>query len=471
MASRNKSNQVYNAEFNRAIIDSLRVTRLFFSNADIHYIDLQTPSTITQGGLYIINESSIPTSGNPLLTINTTAQVIIHGQGQTINTTVLPAAAQIITTVAGSNVQIIGLNFLGRAGGTQVLVQTASSSSFLMQYCLAQDYATAVRLTGTSTDITVSRNHFARINRDVEQVDGASCNDLLVFDNYSNAALSLPFGFLTFLRGSCINCTTECNKTTLKHSYNYNCTNCSVSFNDFFDNVGNVDSVAVLCGGDATPSAPTNPGADLGCTNCHIEGNKITQLNVPANSFFAYGGVLCLYSKGCMIRNNQIHIEEPTKTTLGAAVTTTYCEGCTHDGNQISGSGLLAEFACDIYDLNIFCRGTVIQNAKVSGFYSGLCAFRCLGMKVSNCHISNCDGGILCSEGVENCLVRDCSASSCTAFGLFNGVLVAGPGIPFSDVYAAPPVNTNLINNSFHGTVGGIVQPVAAVLTGFNVVN
>lgn len=471
MASRNKANQVYNAEFNRAIIDSLRVTRLFFSNADIHYITPDSPITISQGGLYIINESTIPTSGAPLINVTTTASVVIHGEGQTINTSVLPSAAQIITTVAGSNVQIIGIDFNGRPGGTQVLVNAVGSGSFLMAWCRVKDYATGVLLSGTSQDVTGAYNHFERVNRCFEQVDGANCTDLMLYQNYARLPLSGPFGYLQFLRGSCIGCSAERNNLTHMHIYCYNCTNCDVSSNTFFDNVSAIDNIAILCGGDATPSAPTNPGADLGCTNCHIENNRITQIGVLANGAFAYGGVACLYSSGCVIRDNQIHIEEPTQTSVAAAVTTTYCDGCLHDGNTITGSGLLAEFGCDIYDLNIFCRNTVFKNAKISGFFSGLCSFRCTGVKILNCHISDCVGGILCSEGVQNCEVRDCSASNCTGFGLFNGVLVAGPTLPFSDPENAPPVNTNLINNGFHGTVGGIVEPVATVQTGFNVVN
>lgn len=474
MASHNKPNGVYNAEFNRAVIDSLRVTRLFFSGADIHYISLATPVTISQGGLYIVNESVTPAStASPLITVTTTQSVIIHGEGQTIDTSLLPASAHIIqASTGGTNVQLIGLAFVGRTTGTQVLVETAGSGSFLMTWCRVTKYVSGVQLSVASQDITVANNHFELVNRCVEQVDGGGCVDLTIVGNHARSPYTGLLGYLAYLRGACINCTTAQNKLTNMHVYCYNCTNCNIEYNKVFDNVAAPsDNIAFICGGDATPSAPTNPGADLGCTNCNIQGNQVTQINIPPGAFFAYGAVLCMYSKNCWIRDNQVRVEEPTKTTVAAAITTSYCDSCTHENNKISGVGMLAEFGCDVYDLNIPCRSTVFKGAVVSGFTSGLCAFRCTGVKVVDCHISDCEGGILCSEGVQNCEVRDCSVSNCTAFGLFNGVLVAGPGKPFTDPFAAPPVNTNLINNGFHGTVGGIVQPVPTVMTGFNVVN
>jgi len=284
-----------------------------------------------------------------------------------------------------------------------------------------------------------------------------------------------------FMRGSCTNCNVRDNTCRNKHIYCYNCFGDSIAFNKGFDDANGVqDEVFILCGGDATPSAPTAPGADLGCSNCMIEGNTYQQANTLAGGIFSGGCVACLYCMNCTQFKNKCTLNDPTQLAIAAAFSSSYCQGCDFVENTSAGSCALGIYACDFYTIGVQCRDSTIVGNKISNVYQGISVLRCTGSLVLNNHVSRCTTGIVVSEGATDTVVRDNTVQNCTVQGLYSGVwtppggTVAGLFPPFSDSLGGgpyAPVNTNLIDNSFHSTVGGIVEPTVTVKTGFNVVN
>lgn len=440
-------------------------------------VNLTQRLVINKGGVYSVQGDATPQSGTlPYISVITTERVTILGNFSTLNTTNLPAAGSIIDVMVGGRISVQNLNFLGPAGNTQTVLSANACKALQFLECTVDTYNKGVVIQGASRGLEVVNCNFYNVTRDIEQLNGGSCDGPQILFNRSFEILGGgATGHHVYLRGSCTNILIQGNVCKNKHVYVYNCFGDTIQSNVGYDDAnGATDEIFILSGGDATPSAPTLPGADVGCSNCLILNNKYQQATTAAGGSFAGSCVVCLYCKNCTIKGNKSYLNDATQTSVAAHFAGSYCEGCNYYDNEGYGLVALGIYSCDFYGVNVACKDTNIIGNKIADAYQGISLLRCSNALIENNHSSRAATAFVVSEGATQTVLKDNTAQGCTVQGLYNGIWApATPGLfaAFSDAFLQPPVNTNLINNSFHNTTGGIVEPVVTVKTGYNVVN
>ncbi len=469
-----QSEAAHNASYGRIIASSVQTLALSLGGASVSTLpaaQLVAGYTITRPGFYSLGANVAATSAAPLIIASD--NVTVFGNGYVINLAAAPAGAVGVTVNTHTNVHLY-IGVTGKAGQGDRGIKLTNARDVTISNARFVNLQSAIELDGACVDCHEFELDSQDCEHTVRVLSTGSCTNCVTASCSGTWSLAGQKKWFYSNEGVCNNCFVEYNQLSDLKIYTRQGKNCSILGNQqtVTSNISVNGDAAIISGGLKDPTPPSAPPPvpfppvpdQVGCSNCDISKNQVFW---PCNGGLVFvGGIVSLFSDSCRLAQNEINVPEPTFTSLAVCIASSYCLQCQHDKNICSGC-LLGEFICDVYDQNVFCKGTQVRRTIVHNCANGICLLRCEGPSALECQVTGCSYGIVVSEGAMNTTVQDCAVKNCTTAGLYNGV--APP--PFPDIYLAVPVNTNLINNTFNGTVGGIVAPTPVVLTGFNVVN